>query len=389
MTLAEQWKRRPQNVWLRRALFQIHLWTGIGVGLYVLAVSVSGSAIVFRNEVYSAAPTGPKTVAVGPHRLDAQEMREAIKTAFPGYSLSYLWQAKRPDQSVEVWLERNGHKKQRVFNPYTGQDLGEARPYSIQILAWMGDLHANLLGGPTGRIVNGIGSILVTLLCVTGAVLWWPGVASWRRNLKIGWRSNWKRINWDLHSAVGFWTFAFVFMWGLTGVYLVFPTPGQVFLNHFMPLDRYRPLSLETIPAPVLDRLPEPTLDPMLEPGREGRFVLVADAQPSSSTGAPAAAEKSPTVGTQVTPPAPRRRRAPPPHMTAGDHVIQWTYYLHFGNFAGWKVKTLWTVLGLVPVLLFFTGFIMWWNRVLGGEARRSRRAARLRGAGTEVPVAG
>ena len=40
MSFAERWMRRPQNVWLRRALFQVHLWTGIAVGLYVVAISV-------------------------------------------------------------------------------------------------------------------------------------------------------------------------------------------------------------------------------------------------------------------------------------------------------------------------------------------------------------
>jgi hypothetical protein len=52
MSFVRQWLQRPQNVWLRRALFQIHLWTGVGVGLYVLAISISGSASVFRNEIY-------------------------------------------------------------------------------------------------------------------------------------------------------------------------------------------------------------------------------------------------------------------------------------------------------------------------------------------------
>ena len=40
--------KQPQTVWTRRALFQIHLWTGIGVGLYMLMISITGSAIVFR-----------------------------------------------------------------------------------------------------------------------------------------------------------------------------------------------------------------------------------------------------------------------------------------------------------------------------------------------------
>ena len=41
------WRRfvqRPQQVWLRKALFQIHLWTGILVGLYIIAIGISGRA---------------------------------------------------------------------------------------------------------------------------------------------------------------------------------------------------------------------------------------------------------------------------------------------------------------------------------------------------------
>ena len=43
-------------MWLRRALFQVHLWSGIGVGLYVLMISVTGSVLVYRNELYRASP---------------------------------------------------------------------------------------------------------------------------------------------------------------------------------------------------------------------------------------------------------------------------------------------------------------------------------------------
>ncbi|MEJ0006700.1 MAG: PepSY-associated TM helix domain-containing protein [Steroidobacteraceae bacterium] len=43
--------RHPQSVWLRRMLFQVHLWVGIGLGLYIFVVSLSGSLIVFRREL--------------------------------------------------------------------------------------------------------------------------------------------------------------------------------------------------------------------------------------------------------------------------------------------------------------------------------------------------
>ncbi len=60
MTLGERLVRRPQSLWVRKALFQIHLWTGVGVGLYVLLISISGSAIVFRNEIFEAYVIGKK-----------------------------------------------------------------------------------------------------------------------------------------------------------------------------------------------------------------------------------------------------------------------------------------------------------------------------------------
>src|ERR1700736_1867785 len=47
----QQWAERPQVLWVRRAFFQVHLWVGIGIGLYVLLISVSGSAVVYRREL--------------------------------------------------------------------------------------------------------------------------------------------------------------------------------------------------------------------------------------------------------------------------------------------------------------------------------------------------
>ncbi len=59
-------------------------------------------------------------------------------------------------------------------------------------------------------------------------------------------RANWKRLNWELHSVVGIWTFALVFMWAVTGVYVVFPTPFQKAINHYFPLREY---SLDPVAA--------------------------------------------------------------------------------------------------------------------------------------------
>jgi uncharacterized iron-regulated membrane protein len=334
----ERWLRRPKSLWLRKALFQVHLWTGIALGLYVFAISVSGSAIVFRNELYNSLWPGPRIVAIGSHRFTHEELREAARRAYPQYRVSWIWDAKQSDQATEIWMDRKGHKKQRLFDPYTGQDLGESRPYSIQLMAWLVDLHVNLLAGKTGRLINGVGGVFVLALSLTGAVLWWPGIRSWRAGLVIHPKSNWKRFNWQLHSVVGLWMLPFVFMFGVVGVYAGFPGPFQALVNKIAPLDVYRPIP----EASVIPRIPSIPSIP-------------------SASGIPVVAVSTPTV--------PRTRFRP--NFSTGDKIIRWFSYLHFGNFGGWPSKALWVIIGIAPAFLFVTGVLMWWNRVLGPAVRR------------------
>jgi uncharacterized iron-regulated membrane protein len=61
MSIWQQWVQQPQRVWLRRASFQIHLWTGLALGIYIVVLSLTGSALVYRREldVWFAAPRPP------------------------------------------------------------------------------------------------------------------------------------------------------------------------------------------------------------------------------------------------------------------------------------------------------------------------------------------
>jgi len=59
----------------------------------------------------------------------------------------------------------------------------------------------------------------------------------------------------------------------------------------------------------------------------------------------------------------PRRGRRPQFKPRVGDSILRSAYALHFGNFAGTKVKVAWVILGLAPALLFVTGLLMWITR--------------------------
>ena len=72
-------------MWLRRASFQIHLWIGLAIGLYIVVLSVTGSALVYRNELdrYFATPRPP--YEAGRKILTPEELRAFAERAYPGH----------------------------------------------------------------------------------------------------------------------------------------------------------------------------------------------------------------------------------------------------------------------------------------------------------------
>ena len=141
MARAVGWLRRPQGVWLRKALFQVHLWTGLGVGLYIVVISVTGSVLVYRSELRQRFNPEPRPVEISGPRLSEDALLEATGGVYP-------------DHAVEVWT---------------------------------------IPDDPTGPQVNGVGAVLLVLLSMTGAIIWWPGIQGWRRSLLIDWGANWRR----------------------------------------------------------------------------------------------------------------------------------------------------------------------------------------------------
>jgi uncharacterized iron-regulated membrane protein len=217
-SLWKRWVQQPQRVWLRRALFQVHLWTGIALGLYVVMLSLTGSALVYRTEL----------------DLYFRTPRATAERLYPGWTVVRVGErVTRRNPTIQVDLERGTATKERLFNPYTGEDLGDATTPGEWFVLWMARLHDELLLDREGRYINGYLSAAFTLTVLTGLVVWWPGVSRWKRSLGVKFSSGWRRINWDLHSALGFWLFLFALMWGISGFYLGVPEPFTDLVEKF------------------------------------------------------------------------------------------------------------------------------------------------------------
>ena len=234
-----KWLRQPQSLLLRRILFQIHMWVGAALGLYILMISVTGSLLVYRREM--AAAVSPVYVTPQARRLTRDELSTIVRRAYPGFSLEKVFAPSArgqeiPNQAIEIQLRRGDDTIERLLDPYTGADLGDTERPALTFILWVADLHDDLLGGRTGRLVNGVGAIFATLLAFTGAILWWPGVRNWRRSLTIDWKRKRYGFNWSLHNAIGFWMLSFILLWGISGIYFSFPKPFNEAVDFLEPL---------------------------------------------------------------------------------------------------------------------------------------------------------
>ena len=289
----------------------MHLWSGIGLGLYILLMSVTGSVLVYRNELYRAATQEPIIATGSGPRLTDDQLTDAAARLYPGYRVASITRMRNLDQAVDVSLRRGEEIKHRLFDPRSGSDVGAVVPTGIRLVSGLMDLHDNLFAGPAGRKVNGAGAVALLAVALTGMVIWWPGIKTWRRSLTLP-RAvgpqrvvGWKRWIWHLHSMIGFWSLAFMLVFGLSGLYLSFPESVQDLA------DRLEPLT----PANAGIRIGDQVIY-WLAYLHFGRIKGIGI--PCSGPG-----------------------------------------------FCDQTTKAVWALFGLAPAAMFVTGAIKWWNRVL------------------------
>jgi len=217
----QRWIQAPQTNGFRKLLFQVHLWTGIGFGLYVLIISLSGSAILLKSPFYEWF-TPYKVVPTEAIPLEGDALVARMKEVYAGYELGFTTPPQQPDDAVYIVLNKDGEYFPHYFNQYTGEDAGTAHPWPIKAVHWVADLHYTLMLGDIGTRINGIGGLLFILMSLSGVLIWWRGRSRWVEGLQIK-RHSPRGFIWQLHSFIGFWSLLLMFSWGVSGFQLGFP----------------------------------------------------------------------------------------------------------------------------------------------------------------------
>jgi len=235
-------KRSPEKTkWqqVRKLFNDIHLWLGLTSGLVVIAVCFSGTVYVFNTELTEkAAPHLYKVQPVaGKERIPADSLIGKIKTASGGTVTSVVIPA-HVKRTYQFTAKKEGDSLNRggttyFVDPYSGQITGTSKEKNgtKEFMSTMFSLHRWLLldrikkpifksvtNKQLGSIITGTATIIFTLGCLTGLIIWFPQkIRNWRQGLKVKWNAGWKRINHDLHNSLALYALIFLLLMGLTG----------------------------------------------------------------------------------------------------------------------------------------------------------------------------
>ncbi len=267
----------------KKALLVFHRWTGISAGLIIVLVGVTGSILVFEDELDVALNPDLYSAEIKGDRLPLDEIVSQTVQAHPGWQPAFVSRMDdAPGRTLTVTLrDADGNERQVFVDPFTAEIVGERS--SLSSMALIRRLHGDLTLGAIGEDALGLLSILLMVMFTVGLALWWPRKARVPEALSVKWDGGSNRVIRDLHNTGGVYMFVFLF------------------------------LSAVTVP-PIVWKLTAPQVGPPAATAAPQARPPAATASPRPAPAPPGAPPPAPPC-----PPGPPPAPPPPPRAGAGE----------------------------------------------------------------------
>lgn len=220
-------------------LTQWHRWLGLTLSLWLLLMAVSGSLLLYKNDLLQlfypqlnlAQPVGT---------TDAATVLDQFNN---GYAL--MPTTDRP------WLEVVNAEKSHFYYDSSGRLLLK-REYLADFISWLVELHHHLALNELGKDILGVLGLLSLTLIGTGLIRWWPRRANFRRALSVRFFNPFTKRGsqtlWQLHRFIGAVLFVPVAIVLITGTAIMYAAPVKSALIFLLPFTQ----SIETLTSPSL-----------------------------------------------------------------------------------------------------------------------------------------
>ena len=357
---------------VRTVLLKLHLWIGLGGGLLIAFIAITGAMLVWTDEIDRS--LNPSMMTVRPQeapRLTSGQLIDAFEKANPGQRVASFFVPPSPSIAPYGIV-----RVDRVFmDPYTARVLGR-RDVRVGFMVKVHQLHTKLLAGKVGEQIVGYTAVALLFISISGIWLWWK-----RRILSTRRTASWWRINFDLHNFTGIYSAVFLIVMCLSGMLMSFSTLGSlVYKVAGEPPDTDEPEVewQKGVPRISWDRALD-AADKAL-PGARTTFIQGANPR----KGYFQVSKRFPEDGT----PGGRSRVCVQGQtgevlqvinsrlVHPSTKVFNWNRPIHTGDVGGMPTRILWFISCVLVLAQAITGFLIWWKRYRAKKITPARREA-------------
>ncbi|TCV92746.1 putative iron-regulated membrane protein [Luteibacter rhizovicinus] len=168
MTRSGTAHRSPRRA--RTLLKTLHLWLGLSLGVVLALVALSGSVLLFEDQLVVAGHPELTGHAVP----DPTTQGRALQHILGSPDGSALRSISPPDEALPVWdggLKGGDHV---YFDAATGEPVLRRKASGDGLLI-LKDWHTHLLSGPVGETILGVVAWAGLFMLLSGVWLYWPG----------------------------------------------------------------------------------------------------------------------------------------------------------------------------------------------------------------------
>ncbi|MGA8114823.1 MAG: PepSY-associated TM helix domain-containing protein [Actinocatenispora sp.] len=250
-----RWRRSRLGRWLRRrpvrrTLVVTHRWTSLVLGLALLAETTSGAIVLYQAEYFRATHASFYTHTASAHPLGPSEAFDVVQRAHPDFDAAWVSRDKAilvvgDSAYANAYSVDPGSGHINGHESLTGGPMGfltnlhdcgltcEGYPgYLPALVKPVPTLGISALTGVTwGGLTLVILGLLMVLLAISGAIIWWPSFAKFSHGWRVrAGRGRFAR-DYDLHNVIGIVAVPFILMWGVTGAAFEMPAVENAWLT--------------------------------------------------------------------------------------------------------------------------------------------------------------
>jgi uncharacterized iron-regulated membrane protein len=357
----------------RRHLLTVHLWLGLILCIPIVVIGVSGSALLVQSDHVSR--SFPAATATGPKQTISRAIEVALAAGPANARLGRVDLALSDGNPVTVQLQPPGRRVRPVkiyVDPVSLEVLGtqEVVPRG-EALGFLIGIHSFLMMKPyVGvKFVGALGAVM-TLMGISGLVLWLPRKGRWRQAFLVRGGARGLPLNLDLHHAAGIWTVGVFLVMSVSGVYLCFPKTFADAVHVVLPsglgsgepmagfAPTRGPLDADMAVASAVSAVPDARAVAVQMPELAGRPIVVflETTRFGGATRPEILVTFDQATGNVGYVDDPR-------YHGMAEKVVNLQNALHYGAALGifWKVIVF--VSGFLPLFFAITGFNIWWAR--------------------------